>query len=299
MKNIQNYENFEVDNYRNKNTKTTESHLRIQIIVFLLLIIIFEIIYLICINSYISKKNSELLQLNFKKYLLDEGNEKLYSALNEDMLLKYSLDDEIKKKDKEIQMKEGQINEYKQKSNSLLKYYNPTIENFVKAKGNNEKRISKIKELKTMIENSSKELREKYHTKILDSLSELSSIKSFVNIEELNLCYRGDNNELNFSEAYDKCEFNKNTSNIVIFFQNNLYERYGAFISSIKENYSFIFSFSNGKIKNMKYIDLNIIQRQSLIYIFNLIKNFIFEQEHKFTKDIKDFIITDLEIFQK
>ena len=302
MKKIQNYENFEIDNYKSDETKIYKSHFRAQIFVFLFLVIIFQIIFLVCVNSYKNKKNSELLEMNFKKYLLEENNSKLYSKLNEDLLSKYSLEEEIQKKEKQIQLKEGQISEYKQKSKTLLKYYTPTIESFVKAKESNDKRISKINELKLMIKNSNKEFREKYNykynTKILDSMSELSSIESFVKIDELKLCYRGENNEINYSEAYDKCQFHKNSTILVVFFQNNLYERYGALISSIKENYSFIFSFNNGKIKNMKYIDLNYTQRQSLIYIVNCIKKDIFDQEHKYTSNINDFIVTDLEIFQ-
>ena len=300
MKKIQNYENFDIDNYRSDETKTYKSHLQAQIFVFLFLVIIFEIIFLVCVNSYKNEKNSELSEMNFKKYLLEENNAKLYSKLSEDLLSKYSLEDELKKKDTDIQLKEGQISEYKQKSSTLLKYYTPTIESLVKAKESNDKRLSKINELKLMIKNANKEFREKYkyNTKILDSMSELSSVESFVKIDELKLCYRAENNEINYSEAYDKCEFHKNSTVLVVFFQNNLYERYGAFISSMKENYSFIFSFNNGKIKNMKYIDLNYTQRQSLIYIVSCIKKDIFEEEHKYTSNINDFIVTDLEIFQ-
>ena len=300
MKKIQNYENFDIDNYRSDETKTYKSHLQAQIFVFLFLVIIFEIIFLVCVNSYKNEKNSELSEMNFKKYLLEENNAKLYSKLSEDLLLKYSLEDELKKKDTDIQLKEGQISEYKQKSSTLLKYYTPTIESLVKAKESNDKRLSKINELKLMIKNANKEFREKYkyNTKILDSMSELSSVESFVKIDELKLCYRGENNEIDYSEAYDKCEFHKNSTVLVVFFQNNLYERYGTFISSMKENYSFIFSFNNGKIKNLKYIDLNYTQRQSLIYIVSCIKKDIFEQEHKYTSNINDFIVTDLEIFQ-
>ena len=300
MKKIENYENFDIDNYRSDETKTYKSHLQAQIFVFLFLVIIFEIIFLVCVNSYKNEKNSELLEMNFKKYLLEENNAKLYSKLNEDLLSKYSLEDKHKKKDTDIQLKEGQISEYKQKSSTLLKYYTPTIESLVKAKESNDKRLSKINELKLMIKKANKEFQEKYkyNTKILDSMSELSSVESFVKIDELKLCYRAENNEINYSEAYDKCEFHKNSTVLVVFFQNNLYERYGTFISSTKENYSFIFSFNNGKIKNLKYIDLNYTQRQSLIYIVSCIKKDIFEQEHKYTSNINDFIVTDLEIFQ-
>ena len=298
MKKIKDYENFEIDDYENKKTTSeSQSHFKVKIFVLLILIIFFEIIYLICINSYVNKKNSELLQLNFKKYILDEGNEKLYSTLNEYLFTKYSLDEEIQRKEREIKIKEEQIKECKIKSSNLLQYYTPTTENLVKTKESNNKKLSRINELKSIIDNENKEFRYKYNTNIIDSISELNSIKSLVKNNNLQLCYKGNNNEINYSEAYEKCWFDENIP-ILIIFQSNIYERYGAFISNIKEKYSSIFSLNYGKIQNIKFIDLNNTQKQNLIYIIDIIKNMIFEKEHNIRNNIKDFIITDLEIFQ-
>lgn len=302
MEIIQKYENFDFENPNNSKSKSKEFHLHIKIWIILILIIIFQLIYIICINSVIKEKNNVLLDINFKKYLLDEGNKKLYEELNEDILTKYSYDDELKNKDKELKLKEDEIKDYQEKSSYLLNNFSPTIETIVKINQENEKKKFKIKELKSILINSNKTL----NSTIIDSNDEINSIESLINennIKNYKLCYKGQNDKINFSLVYEKCDFNKNIS-LLIIFQTEIYERFGIFISDKKQMQNiktFVFSFNFGKKEENKIVEINDNQKKSFIYIINLIKDLKFNSENK-GKDkdrnyIQDLNVTDLEIF--
>ena len=321
MERLLTYENFEIeDNKNNKisGKKEKQSHSCAKIIILLILIIIFEIIYLICVKSKVYEKNDELTRLNFKKYLLDTGNKKIDLELNEAFITKHSLTEDIKKTEKEIITKETNIEKYKNMSSYLLNNYSPTIETLIKIKAEIDDKTIILNQLKTLLNNTNKNFREKYNTTILDSQDELNNIKGLINmnnINDFNLCYRGENDNINFGEAYDKCDFKKDLQ-FLILLQTLTFERYGIYISNIKSNNSFIFYFplknndKNRKIKmEKKRIELNDLQRQSFIYILNVLQNSVNSKnlnddgDTNDNKDIideniiKDFKIVDLEIF--
>ena len=304
MKKYKGFESFEVDNPKDNKQRINKNESYVKIGILLVLIIIFQIIYIICIESYLNDKKDELIQLNFKKYLLDNGNNKLYQELHEDMLIKYSDEETINKLEKEIIRKDNEIENFKNKSNYLLNNFSPTTETLVKMKEENNKRILEINDLKSELINSNITFRDKYNTKIIDSIQEFNAIEILINnnnIYDFKLCYSGANNEINYSEAYNKCDLSKDISFLIVL-QTDKFERYGVYLSTKKDNNSLIFSF-NFRKKECQQIELNSAQRQSIIYLFNLIKNMKFNNENKdkyndeYKENIKDLNITDLEIF--
>ena len=322
MKRLLTYENFEIEDNKNNNSgkKGKQSHSCAKIIILLILIIIFEIICLICVKSRVSEKNYELTRLNFKNYLLDIGNKKLDLELKEIFITKYSLIEDIKEKDKEIITKKTNIEKYLNMSSYLLNNYSPTLETLIKIKAEIDNKTIILNQLKTLLNNTNKNFREKYHTIILDSQDELNNIKTLINmnnnnITNFNLCYRGENDNINFGEAYDKCDLKKDLQ-FIILLQTITFRRYGIYISNIKSNNSFIFYFplkDNDKTRKIKMekkrIELNELQRQSFIYILNLLQKSVNDKnlndtgDNKYNKDIidenivKDFKIADIEIF--
>ena len=304
MKKYKGFESFEVDNPKDNKQRINKNESYVKIGILLVLIIIFQIIYIICIESNLNDQKEELIQLNFKKYILDNGNNKLYQELHEDMLIKYSDEETINKLEKEIIRKDVEIANYKNMSNYLLNNFSPTTETLIKIKEENNKRVLEINNLKSELINSNKTFREKYNTKIIDSKQEFNTIKILINnnnIYDLKLCYSGANNEINYSEVYNKCDLSKDISFLIVF-QTDKFERYGVYLSSKKDNNSLIFSF-NFRKKEYQQIELNNAQRQSIIYLLNLIKNMIFNNENKDrlndedNENIKYLNITDLEIF--
>ena len=320
MERLLTYENFEIEDNKNANSgkKGKKSHSCAKIIILLILIIIFEIIYLICVKSRVFEKNDELTRLNFKKYLLDTGNKKLDLELTEAFITKYSLIEDINKTEKEINTKETNIQKYLNMSSYLLNNYSPTLETLIKIKAEIDDKTIILNQLKSLLNNTNKNFREKYNTTILDSQDELNNIKDLINmnkINDFNLCYRGENDNINFGEAYDKCDFKKDLQ-FIILLQTITFERYGIYISNIKSKNSFIFYFplksndKNRKIKmEKKRIELNELQRQSFIYILNLLQKSVNSKilndagDTNDNKDIineniiKDFKISDVEIF--
>lgn len=320
MERLLTYENFEIEDNTTNNSgkKGKQSHSCAKIIILLVLIIIFEIIYLICVKSRVVEKNDELTRLNFMKYLLDSGNKKLDLELTEYFITKHSLIDDINKTEKEIITKKINIEKYKNMSSYLLNYYSPTLETLIKIKEEIENKKNILNQLKSLLNNTNKSFREKYNTTILDSQDELDNIKTLINMENINdfkLCYRGEKDNINFGEAYDSCDFKKDLKFLIIL-QTSTFQRYGIFISNIKSNNSFIFYFllqksdKNRKIKmEKKRIELNELQRQSFIYILNLLQRDVNNQNRNDTNDtddskvimdeniVKDFKVVDLEIF--
>ena len=310
MKKFKNYENFEIGNQKDNNDSqnNNQAHLYAKIGVLLVLIIIFQIIYIICINSYLKEKNNELIDLNYKKYILENGNKKLYNELNEDLINKYSFEDKYQKLDKEIKRKEEEIVNYKKMSRYLLNNFNPTTEALVREKEKTSKKIFLINELKKKLKNSNKIFREKFNSRIIDSLYEIYSIELLTNknnIHELKLCYNGEDNKIDISEAYNKCDLSRDIPFLIVL-QTDKFKRYGIYISNMKENYAFVFTFNFEK-KEMQQIELNNNnQRQSIIFLFNLIKNMKFDndklfiiedKEEEIQEEVKDLKVTDLEIF--
>ena len=309
MKKFKDYESLEVEIQKdsNKRQENNQDHSYAKIGVLLVLIIIFQIIYIICINSYLKEKNNELIDLNYKKYILENGNKKLYNELNEDLVNKYAYDEKFQKLEKEIKRKEEEIVNYKKKSSYLLNNYNPTTEALVREKEQISKKLIVIDKLKIKLKNANKIFREKFNSKIIDSLYEIYSIELLTNknnIHELKLCYNGEDNKINISEAYNKCDLSRDLPFLIVL-QTNKFKRYGIYISDKKENYAFVFTF-NFENKEIQQIELNNNQRQSIIFLFNLIKNMKFDddklfiienKEEEIKEELKDLKVTDLEIF--
>ena len=192
---IKNYENFEVDD-DNKDeaiSKLRQYHLLAKIVIILSVIIVFQIINLLVIYSSIKETNSDISNINLKKYMLADGNKKLDRALNEDFKKDYAYDEETKKKDNEIKSKEKLIKDYKHKIKKLQKRLNNSqpIEEILEF--NNDKQ-NKIDELKSGLTNNIKAFREQLNTKIIDSNNELNKIKSLIK----NDVEMGDTNDINF-----------------------------------------------------------------------------------------------------
>ena len=163
------YEDFELDDYKdNSKKKDRKSSSKTKLIILFSLLIIFEIIFIICINSVIRNKNNKLSLVNFKKYMLDEGNVKLYKILNNEYEKIYFLDKELITKENEIKLKEEEIINYKQKSNFLLKNSSPTPESIFTLQKENDNKRFKIRELVLTLYNKEKNFKEDFKTKIID-----------------------------------------------------------------------------------------------------------------------------------
>ena len=93
------YENFEIDDPEYLETdKIRQYQFLAKIIIVLAIIIVFQIIYILVSYSSIKEKNSEISNINLKKYMIADGNKKLDRALNEDFKMDYAYDEETKKK---------------------------------------------------------------------------------------------------------------------------------------------------------------------------------------------------------
>lgn len=305
MEKIKNYENFEVDEPINN---VRESHLFAKIVIVLILIIIFEIIYLLFIRfSSIKEKGEQLSEINGKFYILDNGNKKLDIELKEMYEKDYACAEQLKKIDKERKSKEDQTKNYKKKSQKALKDI-PTPDEFEKIKEQNNDKKKKINELKLQLNDKSKKFREKFNTKIIDNLDELNIVKDLIknNIdknEEINfdVCYSSEENDFNFSEVNDKCKLSDQEKAFLIILQNNLFDRYGVYFDNNKKGSSFVFDLNNKEKKEnlfeSQWVKLSNEQKQNLILLFNLINELKFENKKKEIDYINYSNITEIEIF--
>ena len=151
-------------------------------------------------------------------------------------------------------------------------------------------------------------------------------LRSYYNIQNrFRLCYRAEDNNLNFTEAYYKCKLQNDVS-FVLVYQTYTYQRYGIFIPNQKEISSFTFSgiqrslmtlenqgaekffgepsldirdfisINNDGIVSGKVIEnLDLSRKQSSIYIINLIKKNKDNKEENSFDSMSN--INDLEIF--
>ena len=304
MEKIKNYENFEVDEPINK---VRDSHLFAKIVIVLILIIIFEIIYLLFIRSSIREKDRQLSDINMKFYLLGDGNKKLDMELKELYERDYEYDDRLKKKDKESKSKENQIKSFKKKAIKALKDI-PTPDEFEKIKEQNNDKKKKINELKLQLNDKAKAFREKFNTKIIDTLDELNIVKDLIknNIdknEEINfdICYSSEENDFNFSEVNSKCKLNDQGKAFLIILQTNLFDRYGIYFDNNEKGSSFVFDLNNKEKKEnlfeSQWVKLTDEQKQNLILLFNLVKELNFENKKKEIDYINYSNMTEIEIF--
>jgi hypothetical protein len=306
MEKIKNYENFEVDD-DNKDeaiSKLRQYHLLAKIVIILSVIIVFQIINLLVIYSSIKETNSDISNINLKKYMLADGNKKLDRALNEDFKKDYAYDEETKKKDNEIKSKEKLIKDYKHKIKKLQKRLNNSqpIEEILEF--NNDKQ-KKIDELKSGLTNNIKAFREQLNTKIIDSNNELNKIKSLIkndvemgdtNDINFHLCYSYDvthGNELNYDETNYAINFNENKYYLLLF-QTNMFTRYGIFLKNLNNDNYLIFDLNNDESNYLKFK----FDRQNLKLLLNNIKEYDFKNKNKEIDYIKYANITDLEIYK-
>ena len=306
MEKIKNYENFEVDddNKDEEISKLRQYHLLAKIVIILSVIIVFQIINLLVIYSSIKETNSDISNINLKKYMLADGNKKLDRALNEDFKKDYAYDEETKRKDNEIKSKEKLIKDYKHKIKKLQKRLNNSqpIEEILEF--NNDKQ-KKIDELKSGLTNNIKAFREQLNTKIIDSNNELNKIKSLIkndvemgdtNDINFHLCYSYDvthGNELNYDETNYAINFNENKYYLLLF-QTNMFTRYGIFLKNLNNDNYLIFDLNNDESNYLKFK----FDRQNLKLLLNNIKEYDFKNKNKEIDYIKYANITDLEIYK-
>lgn len=304
MEKIKNYENFEVDEPINK---VRESHLFAKIVIVLILIIIFENLYLLFIRFSIKEKDTQLSDINVKFYLLDDGNKKLDSELKEKYEIDYAYDDQLKKKDKELKSKDNQIKTYKKKALKALKDI-PTSDEFEKQKEQNNDKKNKINELKLQLNDKTKKFRGKFNTKILDTLDELNIVKDLIKKNNdknqeitFDVCYSSEENDFNFSKVNNKCKLNDQDKAFLIILQTNLFDRYGVYFDNNEKGSSFVFDLKNKEKKEnlfeSQWIKLTNEQKQNLILLFNLIKELKFENKKKEIDYINYSNMTEIEIF--
>ena len=272
-----------------------------KIVIFLILVFIIELLYLIGVLNVLSIKTKQFNELNYRKYELNTKNEKLNQEYCQAVEKNYSFDDEIEEKNDKIKVLDKYIYNYTQLSKEFLK--SPLSDNkmYIKIKEKNEKKSKIIDNLKLMKDKEKKDITEKIDSKIIDKESELNNILNLImKVNEQNnpfkLCYRADNNNLNFEDAYQKCKLRENNNSFMILYQTNLYERYGAFISKNKERSTFVFAiYPNGVLYRINIEELDSNRRQSLICIINLIKQIKYNNNENSL--YSKLVINDFEIF--
>ena len=318
------YENFEIDDPEYHETeKIRQYQFLAKIIIVLAIIIVFEIIYILVSYSSIKEKNSEISNINLKKYMIADGNKKLDRALNEDFKMDYAYDEETKKKDNEIKSKEKLIKDFKHKIKKLQKSLNNSqpIEDLQAI--NNEKKEN-VNELKTNLEGRIKSFRSQFNSRIFDSAHELNDIKALIEnnivIEEekedeekkekekkkevnLHLCYYYDSkqgNEFNYDEATFTINFNENKVYVIVF-QTDIFGRYGVVIPFRSDGKYLVFDMNN-KYKKDNLFESNWLEfkfdRTNLKLLINNIKEFAFENKNKYIDYMKHTNIIELEIYK-
>ena len=274
-----------------------------KINIVLAVLFIMEIIYLICTLNFLNTKITQFNELNYRKYVLNSKNEKLSKELYQAKIKNNKYNKEIDDKNNKIKTLDEYINNYNDLSKELLKSNFTDNELYIKTKEKNNKKINEINNLKLLRKKIKIDLRGEADSVIFDSENEFNNIINLMNnisiIDVKNktiLCYRGNNDNLNLTEAYNKCELSHNISFLLIF-QNNIYKRYGAFISNNTEQNSFIFDiYNNGYIHRSDIEELDFNRKQSLMYIINLIKKYKYDNKEN-SLDSRS-TINDLEIFQ-
>jgi hypothetical protein len=312
MDKIKNYENFEIDNPKDESVDNMRQyHFIAKIVIILAVIIVFQIIYLLVIYSSIKEINSNISNINLKKYILDDGNKKLDRTLHECFKKDFEYDEETKKKDNEIKTKENLIKDYKQKGKKLIKNLNNSqpIEEILSI---NEGKKNIINGLKKTLDKNISNFRKHFKSKIVDSWGELDSIKNLTKIVNkffetsepyLKLVYSYEynsyNNELNYEEANFAIDFNENITLYVMIFSTNILGRYGIALTQNNDDNYLIFDLNN---KKNNLLENNWIKfkfdRQNLKLLLNNIKDYNFEKKNKEIDYIKCANITELEIYK-
>lgn len=312
MKESNNVEPFEVDNpeelYSNK---IHEYHFLAKIIIAQAIVIVLLLITLLITNSNVKEYNSDISNINLKKYMIADGNKKLDRTLNEDFKVDFAYDEETKKKDNEIKSKEKLIKDYKHKIKKLKKALNKTqpIEEILKI---NEGKIQKMNELKSSLDQQINDFRNNFNTKIFDSPDEVNDLKTLIknDIENpenkeigLNLCYSYENKtggEINYEDAILAINYNENKVYSMLL-KTSMYQRYGIILTHDHENEYLIFDLNNRDKKD------NLFEREWLHFKFdrtnlklllNNMKDFNFTSKNQEIDYIKYANITQVEIYK-
>ena len=312
MKESNNVEPFEVDNpeelYSNK---IHEYHFLAKIIIAQVIVIVLLLITLLITNSNVKEYNSDISNINLKKYMIADGNKKLDRTLNEDFKVDFAYDEETKKKDNEIKSKEKLIKDYKHKIKKLKKALNKTqpIEEILKI---NEGKTQKMNELKSSLDQQINDFRNNFNTKIFDSPDEVNDLKTLIknDIENpenkeigLNLCYSYENKtggEINYEDAILAINYNENKVYSMLL-KTSMYQRYGIILTHDHENEYLIFDLNNRDKKD------NLFEREWLHFKFdrtnlklllNNMKDFNFTSKNQEIDYIKYANITQVEIYK-
>lgn len=312
MKESNNVEPFEVDNpeelYSNK---IHEYHFLAKIIIAQAIVIVLLLITLLITNSNVKEYNSDISNINLKKYMIADGNKKLDRTLNEDFKVDFAYDEETKKKDNEIKSKEKLIKDYKHKIKKLKKALNKTqpVEEILKI---NEGKIQKMNELKSSLDQQINDFRNNFNTKIFDSPDEVNDLKTLIknDIENpenkeigLNLCYSYENKtggEINYEDAILAINYNENKVYSMLL-KTSMYQRYGIILTHDHENEYLIFDLNNRDKKD------NLFEREWLHFKFdrtnlklllNNMKDFNFTSKNQEIDYIKYANITQVEIYK-
>jgi hypothetical protein len=312
MEKIKNYENFEVDDLQVQPAREdSKNHLFLKVGIVLAIIIVCEIIYLFVIDSKIKEKNTQISNINLKKYMLADGNKKLDRSLKDAYEKDYAYDEETAKKDNEIKSKEKLTKEYIKKARKLQKKLNNTqpLEELLEI--NNKKR-QEIEELKNGLNEGNKQFRNDFNTKIFDSFEEIDSMKLIIknNVQNLtdkdeinlNKCFNYDianGKEIDYNEISYAVNFNENKVYLLIF-QTNNFGRYGSVITDNENHDNYLIFDLNNKNKDsfetewMKFK----MDRQSIQLFLNTIKEFKFEMKNKEFDYNKYTNITEIELYK-
>ena len=311
MEKFKKYESFEINDL---NTQPTENegnnHLFLKISIILAIIIVFQIICFFFIESNIKEKNSELSNINLKKYMLDDGNKKLDRTLNEAYKTDYANDEETAKIDNEIKSKEKLTKDYIKKAERLQKKLNNSqpLEEILNI--NDEKR-QKMEQIKNGLDVGTKIFRDEFNSKIFDSFEEVDSMKLFLkknmknhtnNDVNLQKCFDYDilsGKEISYDEISYAINFNENKLYLLVF-QTNNFGRYGSIVTDDENHDNYLVFDLNNKNKNgfenewMKFK----MDRQSIQLFITTIREFKFENKNKEFDYLKYTKITEIELYK-
>ena len=299
MEHISNFELYGNEGY----TKSKPFKCFEKINVILAVVFIMEIIYFIYTFNILNKKTYQFNELNYRKYELESNNVKLSQEFCQVEIKNNEYNKEIEDRNNKIKTLEEYINDYNNLSKELLKSNFTNNELYIKTKEKNNKKRNIINDLKLLHKKVKIDLEGNAYSVIFDSEYEFNNIINLMNNASLIdiknktiLCYRGDKDTLNLTVAYKKCELSKNNSFLLIF-QNNMYKRYGAFISNNREQNSFIFDiYNNGDVHGTNLEEISFNRRQSLMYIINIIKKYKYDNKEN-SLDFNS-IINAIEIFK-
>ena len=220
MEHISNFELYGNEGY----TKSKPFKCFEKINLVLAVVFIMEIMYLICTFNFFNTKTSQFNELNYRKYVLSSKNEKLSKELLQTKIKINEFNKEVEDKNNKIKTFEEYINDFNNLSKELLNSNFSDNELYIKTQEKNNKKRKEINNLKLLRKKIKIDLKGKADSVIFDSEYEFNNIINLMNnvslIDIKNktiLCYRGNNDNLNLTEAYNKCGLSHSISFLLIF----------------------------------------------------------------------------------